>query len=106
MEHVPTIEDVSKARPDLRRLQFVAAGGFKAVFKATLGQRIEAVKLIYVPPEATQDSSRLEIVARVKREIEVLSLCSTNRLVKLGGLKLETLAINDRDYLIYSEEFL
>jgi serine/threonine-protein kinase len=106
MEYVPNIEDLGRARPDLRGLEFVAAGGFKAVFKASVGDRSEAVKVIYIPPEAEEDSSREEIVARVKREIDALRLCRTKCLVSLGSLELQAVAIGGRDYLIYSEEFL
>ena len=87
MEYVPSIEDLGRARPDLRGLAFVAAGGFKAVFKASVGGRSEAVKVIYIPPEAEEDSSREEVVARVKREIDALRLCRTKCLVSLGSLE-------------------
>ncbi len=106
MEHIPTPEQLVQARPEARNLQFVATGGFKAVFKATLGQKVEAVKVVYIPPVAREDSSRDEIAGRVKREIEALRLCKSNRLVKLGNLELQAFSINQRDYLIYSEEFL
>jgi len=76
------------------------------VFRAAVGQATEAVKVIYIPPAAQEDSSRDEIGHRVKREIEALRLCRSNRLVKLGSLQLETFSFNQRDYLIYSEEFL
>src|SRR5579859_308879 len=106
MEHVPTAAEIQAARPDLRDLEFVEAGGFKAVFKGRIGQQVEAIKVAYVPPAATEDSSREEIAHRVKREIEALRSCSGNRLVKLGSIELQTLSIAGRDYLLYSEEFL
>lgn len=106
MEHIPSAEDVQKARRDLAQVEFVASGGFKAVFKATLGGQVEAIKLAYIPPEAEEDTSREEIVARVKREIGALRMCRTSRLVSLGSIDLQMIAISGRDYLIYSEEFL
>jgi serine/threonine protein kinase len=106
MEHIPSVDDLQRARPDLGQVEFVASGGFKAVFKATLRGRVEAVKIAYVPPEAEEDTSREEIVARVKREIDALRMCRTNRLVSLGSIDLQMITIGGRDYLIYSEEFL
>src|SRR6266446_10789487 len=91
MEHVPTIEDLQLARNDLRAIELVDVGGFKAVFKAMLADHTEAVKVVYIPPEAEEETSRSEIVARVKREIEVLRVCKTNKLVKLGSIEMETI---------------
>ena len=106
MEHIPSVDDLQRARPDLGQVEFVASGGFKAVFKATLRGRVEAVKIAYVPPDAEEDTSREEIVARVKREIDTLRMCRTNRLVSLGSIDLQMITIGGRDYLLYSEEFL
>jgi len=106
MDHIPSDTDLQAARPDLSRIEFVASGGFKAVFKATVRGQIEAVKVAYVPPEAEEDTSREEIVARVKREIDALRMCHTNRLVSLGSIDLQMISIGGRDYLLYSEEFL
>jgi hypothetical protein len=82
MDNIPGIDALQAARPDLGRVEYIDAGGFKAVFRATLAGRVEAVKLVYVPPEAEEDSSREEVVARVKREIDALRQCATDRLVK------------------------
>jgi serine/threonine protein kinase len=106
MDHVPSINALQSARPDLSQVEFVASGGFKAVFKAMLRGQVEAVKVAYVPPEAEEDTSREEIVARVKREIDALKLCRTNRLVSLGSIELQMITIAGHDYLLYSEEFL
>jgi serine/threonine protein kinase len=106
MEHIPSVDELQRARPELGQVEFVAAGGFKAVFRATLAGRAEAVKVVYVPPEAEEGSSREEIVARVKREIDALRLCQTDRLVKLGSIELQAISIGEHDYLLYSEEFL
>ncbi len=106
MQNTPVIEEVRRLRPEFADLEFVDSGGFKAVYKATLAGHPEAVKLIYIPPEAEEDGGRAEIIARVKREIEALRLCPTNRLVRLGSIELQIVSITGRDYLLYSEEFL
>src|SRR5262249_27754956 len=100
MERVPTADDVHRARQDLDDIEFVDVGGFKAVFKATIVNRTEAVKLVYIPPESEEETSRDEIVARVKREVEALRLCKTNKLVKLGSIAMEAVSICEHDYLI------
>ena len=64
------------------------------------------MKVVYIPPEAEEDGTRKEIVARVKREIDALGQCRTNRLVTLGSQALERISVGGRDYLIYSEELL
>ncbi len=106
MDHIPNVDELQSVRPDLTQVEFVASGGFKAVFKAKLREQVEAVKVVYIPPEAEEETSREEIVARVKREIDALKLCCTNRLVSLGSIGLQMIKIGGRDYLIYSEEFL
>jgi eukaryotic-like serine/threonine-protein kinase len=106
MEHIPTPEKLAQARPDISDAEFIEAGGFKAVFRGTVNGRVEAIKVVYVPPAAQEEGSRDEITRRVKREIEALRLCKTNRLVKLGSIELQGFSIEARDYLIYSEEFL
>jgi len=40
----------------LDSLEFVAAGGFKAVFRAAVAGQVEAVKVVYIPPAAEVDS--------------------------------------------------
>jgi serine/threonine-protein kinase len=106
MDHIPTIEELKQVRPDFQSIEFVDTGGFKAVYKVQLGIHLEAIKVVYIPPEAEENDTREEIVARVKREIDALKLCRTNRLVSLGSLELQLISISGRDYLIYSEEFL
>lgn len=106
MEHRPDIDQLRRLRPGLVGLEFVREGGFKAVYRAEIQGRLEAVKVVYVPPEAGENGRREEIVARVKREIDALGQCRTNRLVTLGSLALEPISIGGYDYLIYSEELL
>lgn len=106
MEHIPSAGDLQGVLSDLGQVEYIASGGFKAVFKATLRGKLEALKIAYIPPEAEEDTSREEIVARVKREIDALRMCHTNRLVSLGSIELQMITIGGRDYLIYSEEFL
>ena len=106
MENIPRTDELRGAVTVLDQIEFIKAGGFKAVYKAEIGGRLEAVKVIYIPSELDESEPREEIIARVKREINALSLCPTNRLVKLGSIELELITVGQHDYLVYSEEFL
>jgi len=106
MEHKPDIDELRRLRPELAGLEFLREGGFKAVYKAEIRGRPEAVKVVYIPPEAEENGTRDEIIARVKREIDALGQCRTNHLVTLGSMALEPISVSGHDYLIYSEELL
>ena len=45
MDNIPSAEDLQRMRPELEAVEFAAAGGFKAVFRAVVAGRIEAVKV-------------------------------------------------------------
>lgn len=106
MENIPDTKDVQAALPDISSLEYVDSCGFKAVYKGVVQGNPEAIKLIYVPVDEDEDRPRDEIVARVRREIEVLRICQTDKLVKLGSLDLDIITIGRHDYLLYSEEFI
>jgi len=106
MENIPDINDVQVALPDISSLEYVDSCGFKAVYKGLAQGHSEAIKLIYIPADDDEDRHRDEIVARVRREIEVLKICQTDKLVKLGSLGLDMITIGQHDYLLYSEEFI
>lgn len=105
MENIPDIPDIISVKPEISNLEFTNAGGYKAVYKGVLNGVIEAIKVIYLPPDNEIDN-RHQVIARVKREIDALKLCTTNHLVKLGQLPLGFVEIKGKDYLIYSEEFI
>lgn len=90
---------------ELGDAEFVTSGGFKAVYRAELSGHREALKVVLLPPEE-EEGFREQIKARVMREIEVLRLCKTPYLVKLGSLEPTTVEASGHEYLAYSEEFL
>lgn len=102
----PSPQELATARPDLSDIEFVNAGGFKAVYKVKVQGKTQALKLVYVPPETEQNNNGSEIPARVKREIDILRQCNTNSLVHLGSMELEPIVIKNNTFLIYSEEFI
>lgn len=88
---------------------FVATGGFKAVFRSgALSDQEEAIKAVHLPRVSSDEEllAREQLVARAKREIVALSECNHSGIVKLGSLEPIELTIGGEDFLVYSEEFL
>ncbi|MBC8199867.1 MAG: serine/threonine protein kinase [Desulfobacterales bacterium] len=107
MEHLPDIkqlQDSLKGKVD--RLSYLNQGGFKAVYKGYVHERLEAIKVVYIPADINKEDERIELIGRVKREIEALDKCKSPEFVHLGSLPTELININGIDYILYSEEFL
>ena len=72
--------------------------------------RIEALKLVIVPEAQSADAEALiardELVARVKREIQIIQKCKSPTIVKLGSMQPSMVSIEGKDFIVYSEEFL
>lgn len=103
-------EDLIKTAFGISELSFVASGGFKSVYRAQINGKIEALKLIMVPDVPSTDEeaiiARNELVARVKREIQILQKCQSPTIVKLGSLQPAIVSIDGKDFVAYTEEFL
>ena len=97
--------------PHFRGLHEIGHGGFKTVFKGTVQGNAEVLKVIGIPaPDDPNDDDQVrfqeECVARVQREVEILSRCQSTFMVKLASVVLAEHQINGFTYSIYSEEFL
>jgi serine/threonine protein kinase len=108
---LPDPNDVKAAFPVITDLTFLAAGGFKAVYKIALGSKIEALKIIEMrsTPGASAEEKAIEwteLRARVSREVSVLKDINIPELVRLGAIELAPVLIGGKDYLAYSEEFI
>ena len=105
---IPQVHEIDSALDNVDILSFVQSGGFKAVFKGVPESGIdEAIKAIYLPSESMlKEGQKEQLIARAKREIEALGICKTPSIVKLGCLKPQLVAVNEAEYLVYSEEFL
>lgn len=88
----------------LEELTFIDSGGFKAVYKGCIISKPEAIKIVPMPEEP--DFEEPDINKRIIREIEILNKCKSPYLVKLGSIEPTVLKINNKRYLVYSEEFL
>jgi serine/threonine protein kinase len=109
--NVPDLKDVKAAFPTVDTIQFIDAGGYKAVYKVVIGSSVEALKIIEI--KTTPGSSgeecekeKKELYARVQREVSVLGETKIPELVKLGTIPLATASVAGKEYLAYSEEFV
>lgn len=87
----------------------LATGGFKAVYRFVGADgSLEALKAVFIPPttDGRDQSLREQIVARTRREIQVLSVCKSPYLVRLGSFAVSLQVIAGHEYLLYSEELL
>ena len=106
---IPDAQELQGLMPDLISLDYVARGGFKAVFRATDRAGLqEAVKAIFIPAEADGYVREQidQLVARAQREIDALALCTAPCIVKLGSRRPSLQPLGGHTYLIYSEEFV
>jgi serine/threonine protein kinase len=106
MQNKPGIALLEEAVEEVKNISLIGEGGFKAVYKATVAGRREALKIIFIPYEDAQPEERSEILLRVKREIESLNRCRCPYIVKLGTLAPQSYNIQGHEYLVYTEEFL
>ena len=102
---VPSDTGIRQALPQIQGIAMLDTGGFKAVYRVTIGGQTEALKLIQIPasdgsPDA--EAFKREMIGRVRREIEALGRCNGPEIVKLGTLALTPVTINAVDYVAYS----
>jgi serine/threonine protein kinase len=107
----PELKDVNAAFPSISTIEFLDAGGFKAVYKISIGLKAEALKIIEMrtAPGASdeeKEKERTDLRARINREVSVLAEINIPELVKLGAIKLAPTVIGNKEYLAYSEEFI
>jgi hypothetical protein len=85
----PPDSEILAAFTQLSSLDPLDSGGFKAVYKASVGGKLEIFKLVCLPSGGQteeQRSYRHESIGRIRREVELLGRCRAPELVKLGSL--------------------
>jgi serine/threonine protein kinase len=95
--------------PQIQNLSLLDTGGFKLVYRAEIGGRTEAFKLIQLPMPgdiSDADAYRNEMFGRVRREVEALGKCHSKEIVKLGSVSTTYVQLGEVEYAGYSEEFL
>ena len=106
MKDKPSIGDVSPKVPEAAELQEIGEGGYKVVYRAQVGEAVEAVKLARIPSDERDKTVREENVRRIRRELTILRNCETPYLVKLGSIAPRECRIGVSDYVLYSEEYI
>jgi serine/threonine protein kinase len=106
VQNIPDTASLETSIPEAVEITFIDSGGFKAVYKALIDQKTEALKVIFIPNEEDQPEAHSEIQNRIKREIESLRVCDSPYLVKLGSLSPRNIELGENNYIIYSEEYL
>lgn len=105
----PTPDEIRAEFPQIAGLDFISKGGFKAVYRAEIGDFSEAFKVVHIPNlvgEEFAEEFRTECLNRVTREVEVLRRCQTPFLVKLGSLSPTPVRLGDEEFIAYTEEYL
>jgi serine/threonine-protein kinase len=107
VEHIPDTQALAAAVPLAQGVAFVAAGGFKAMYRAVVDGRPEAVKAVYLPPDVDDSADeRAQLLARLTREIGILRESASPFVVKLGRISPTQVTVAGHQYLVYSEELL
>lgn len=108
-----TPADVVTAIPDATDVVYIADGGQKRVFRASISGAIYAVKFLrptvqqVAPSDVSVDVSVVDdVTARATREVETMRQCQTPHLVKPGPIGLKTVDVGGERFLYFTEEFI
>lgn len=101
--------DLLTVFPQFTKLEEIAQGGFKTVYRAETSTGLEALKVVSIPDGSQSSDHKLfrdECIGRVRREVEILKRCSSQFIVNTASLELAHHEFQGHDFVIYSEEFL
>lgn len=89
----------------------IGQGGFKTVFLVDISGKQEALKVTKLFDEneidpIKQEDLRNELYARSKREVDLIKKLGGQNIVSLGSIDATTFFEGDKDFFIYSEEFI
>jgi serine/threonine protein kinase len=106
----PQPDEIRAALPVVDSVtQSLHQGGFKAVYRATIHGKIEALKLINIPKvkqDVEGEALRKEMIGRVRRELDALGKCESKEIVKLASLTATDISIGGETFIAYSEEWI
>ncbi|MFA4921042.1 MAG: hypothetical protein WC611_02795, partial [Candidatus Neomarinimicrobiota bacterium] len=75
MQRKPNLAEVNAAIPEAELLKEIGSGGFKIVYKASISNQTEAIKLVYLPKDENDETVLEENRRRVFRELDILAKC-------------------------------
>jgi hypothetical protein len=68
MEHLPDIQQLQDSlKGKVDSISYLDEGGFKAVYKGYVHERLEAIKVVYIPADINEEDERIELIGSVKR---------------------------------------
>lgn len=107
MDHIQDFFDKNGIVVD----KLIGQGGFKTVFRANINGRIEALKItkLFDATEIDplkQENLKQELLARSKREVNLIKKLGGGNIVSLGSIDSIILGDGAKDFFIYSEEFI
>ncbi|MCY9692270.1 serine/threonine protein kinase [Paenibacillus alginolyticus] len=119
-----TVEQVQEICPNCSQIEFVGKGGQKTVFSGLLEGKQYAIKFLDLtsiqnqqePSDMTSldlqitvspmEDIREDVLARAKREIDIMDRCETPTLVKLGPISMTLVEYDNKKLLYFTEEFI
>ncbi|MFD2330774.1 serine/threonine protein kinase [Cohnella sp. GCM10020058] len=115
-------EQVREVCPNCSDVKFVGKGGQKTVFSCVIDGIKYAIKFLDLtnihnqPPQSIMDSIhdttsplediREDVLARAKREIDIMDRCETPTLVKLGPVGMTFVEYDNKKLLYFTEELI
>ncbi|USG65134.1 serine/threonine protein kinase [Brevibacillus ruminantium] len=119
-----TVDEVKEICPECNEIEFVGKGGQKTVFSCLINEDKFAIKFLDLTniqnQQAPQDllslnsqitvspmeDIREDVLARAKREIDIMDRCETPTLVKLGPIGMTFVDYNNKKLLYFTEELI
>jgi len=106
MQNKPNIADVAAAVPRITFHEEIGEGGFKVVYRCDVNGTEEAVKIVRIPVDPSDAVVEETNRKRLQRELDLLEICQSASLVKLGQLTPVDFQIGGDQYVCYSEELI
>ena len=106
MQNKPDIADVANAVPAISLIDEIGEGGFKVAYRGVVNGIEEAVKIVRIPVDPSDDSVEETNRRRLSRELQLIGQCQCSSLVKLGSFPTTDIQIGPDKYVCYSEELI
>lgn len=102
--------DVVSIISGVKDVQAIGLGGQKAVFSGEIDGQTYAIKFLDITVDSmpSEDNAPIQedVMARAKREIDIMNRCETSSLVKLGPIGMTSAECNGRKLLYFTEELI
>lgn len=109
MVHYPTAESLESAISEISEVSFLKAGGQKGVFRCKINKVEHALKVVALEDAADGSqaaNSATDIAERVRREVECMTDCDSDYVVRIGPLEVREVEIDGARFVVFAEEFI